>query len=203
MARRTKAEAAQTRQKILKAALDLFVEKGYERTTFEDVADRIQLTKGAVYWHFKSKPDLFAELVADMTAQHNEQVSRVLPAPVSLEGLTAHFVERARLIVGKPVNRKYFLMMLSLDWPAAKFMPIKRRLRLLETGPFVIIENTLRALQMKNKVRAGTDIDTTTAVLGAMWLGLMKMKIDQCIEVDLSKAIRSGFGAVIDAIRVN
>ena len=203
MARRTKAEAEQTRQKILKAALDLFTEKGYERATFEDVADRIGLTKGAVYWHFKSKPDLFAELVADMTASHTEQISRVLPDPVSLDGLVAHFVERAHLIVSKPVNRKYFKMMLSLDWPAAKFIPIKRRLRQLGTGPFVIIESTLVTLQKKGEVRAGADIPTTTAVLGAMWLGLMKLKIDQCLEVeiDLSQAISSGFRMVIEAIR--
>jgi len=201
MARRTKAEAEQTRQRILKAALDLFVEKGYERTTFKDVADRIQLTKGAVYWHFKSKPDLFADLVADMTAKHNEHVTRLLPAPVSLKGLVAHFVERAHLIVDRPVNRKYFLMMLSLDWPAAKFVPVKRRLRLLETGPFVIIENTLMALQKTGEVRSDADIATTTAALGAMWLGLMKLKIDQCLEIDLSKAINFGFETVIDAIR--
>lgn len=202
MARRTKAEAEQTRQKILKAALDLFVEKGYERTTFEDVANRIHLTKGAVYWHFKSKPDLFADLVADMTAAHNEQVTRVLPAPVSLDGLVAYFIERARLIVGRPVNRKYFQMMLSMDWPAAKFIPIKRRLRQMETGPFVIIENTLLSLQKSGEVRAGTDVATTTAVLGAVWLGLMKLQIDQCLDIDLSKAIRFGFGAIIDAVKV-
>ncbi len=201
MARRTKAEAEQTRQKILKAALDLFVEKGYERATFEDVADRIRLTKGAVYWHFKSKPDLFAELVEDMTAKHTEQIARVLSAPVSLDGLTAHFIERAHLIVGKPVNRKYFLMMLSMDWPAAKFIPLKRRLRQLGTGPFVILENTLSALQIKGEVRPDADIATAAAVLGSTWLGLMKLQIDQCLEIDLSKAIRFGFGTVIDAIR--
>ncbi|MEI7902687.1 MAG: TetR family transcriptional regulator [bacterium] len=201
MARRTKAEAEQTRQKILKAALDLFTEKGYERTTFEDVAERIQLTKGAVYWHFKSKPDLFAELVADMTAKHNDQVTRVLPSPVSLQGLTAHFVERARLILGKPVNRKYFQMMMSLDWPAAKFMPVKRRLRQMESGPFVIIETTLAALKKTGEVRPDTDIATVTAVLGAVWLGLMKLQIDQCLELDFQKAIRFGFSTVLDAIR--
>jgi TetR/AcrR family acrAB operon transcriptional repressor len=201
MARRTKAEAEQTRQKILKAALDLFVEKGYERTTFEDVATRIRLTKGAVYWHFKSKPDLFAELVAGMSATHYEQVSRVLPAPASLDGLIAHFVERAHLIVSKPVNRKYFLMLLSLDWPAAKFIPIKRRLRQVGTGPFEVIESTLAALQEKGEVRPDTDIATTTAVLGAVWLGLLKLQIDRCLEIDLAKAIRSGFGAIIDAVK--
>jgi len=202
MARKTKAEAAKTRQNILKAALDLFVEKGYERTTFEDVATRIHLTKGAVYWHFKSKSDLFTELVADMTATHYDQVTRVLPNPVSLDGLVAHFVERGRLTVSKPTNRKYFLMMLRLDLPASKFIPIKRRLRQLGTGPFEIIENTLIALQKKGEVRADADIAITAAVLGAMWLGLMKLQIAQCLETDLSKAIRFGFNSVLNTIKV-
>ncbi|MDD2456783.1 MAG: TetR family transcriptional regulator, partial [Kiritimatiellae bacterium] len=69
MARKTKAEAEQTRLRILRAALSLFAEKGYERTTFEDVARRIRLSKGAVYWHLKSKPDLLSALVAWMSAR--------------------------------------------------------------------------------------------------------------------------------------
>lgn len=201
MARRTKAEAEKTRQGILRAALDLFVEKGYERTTFEDVAERIQLTKGAVYWHFKNKPDLFAALVADMTEKHAKQLSRLLTDPISLDGLITHFVERAHLIVSKPINRKYFLMMLSMDWPAAKFIPIKRRLREIESSPFVTIERTLTALQKKGAIRPDADIATATAALGAMWLGVMKLRIDQCLEVDWSKAISLGFSAIIDIIK--
>lgn len=201
MARRTKAEAEQTRQKILKAALDLFVEKGYERTTFEDVAERIALTKGAVYWHFKSKPDLFTSLVADMTAKHNQQIARILPEPTTLDGLVAHFLERARLIVSQPRSKKYFQMMLSMDWPAAKFIPIKRRLRESGSGPFELIERTLVMAQQKGEIRKGADIPTISAALGAMWLGAMKMQIDQCLDADLSASINLGFTAIINTIR--
>ena len=201
MARRTKADAEKTRQKILKASLDLFVEKGYERTTFEDVADRIQLTKGAVYWHFKNKSDLFAALVADMTEKHDKQLARLLTDPISLDGLITHFVERAHLIVSKSINRKYFLMMLSMDWPAAKFIPIKRRLREIGSSPFIIIERTLAALQKSGAIRPDADIVTAAATLGAMWLGVMKLQIDQCLEVDWSKAISLGFGAILDTIK--
>ena len=201
MARKTKAEAEKTRQRILKAALDLFVEKGYERTTFEDVANRIQLTKGAVYWHFTNKPDLFAALVADMTEKHDKQLARLLTDPISLDGLITHFVERAHLIVSKSINRKYFLMMLSMDWPAAKFIPIKRRLREIGSSPFITIERTLAALQKNGAIRPDADIVTAAASLGAMWLGVMKLQIDQCLEVDWSKAIILGFSAIIDAIK--
>ena len=201
MARRTKAEAEQTRQKILKAALDVFVEKGYERATFEDVAARIGLSKGAIYWHFKNKSDLFTEVVADMTAKHNKQIARVLPEPDSLDRLIAHFIERARLIVEQPRSRKYFQMMLRQDWPAAKFIPIKRRLRESGSGPFELIEKTLVALQKNGEIRKDNDIATTSAVLGSMWLGAMKMQIDQCLDADLSASIRLGFTAIINTIR--
>ena len=63
MARRTKEEAEQTKQAILGSALELLYEKGFSRTTFDEVAKRINLTKGAVYWHFRNKADLLAELM--------------------------------------------------------------------------------------------------------------------------------------------
>lgn len=201
MARRTKAEAEQTRQQILKAALDLFVEKGYERATFEDVAERIGLSKGAVYWHFKSKPDLFTELVEDMTAKHNAQIAALLSEPVSLEGLVSHFVARAELLVSKPINRKYIKMMLSMDWPSAKFVSVKRRLREHGKGPFVILETTLAALQKNGEVRSDADIAMAGAVLGATWLGLIKLQIDQCLDADLSASIKLGFTAILNTIR--
>ena len=58
MARRRKEDAEKTRRRILASALSLFVRKGYERTTFNDIAARLKMTKGAVYWHFESKERL-------------------------------------------------------------------------------------------------------------------------------------------------
>ena len=201
MARKTKAEAEQTRLKILRAALDLFAEKGYDRTTFEDVARRIRLTKGAVYWHFKTKPDLLTELVSYMTQLHTEQVGRALPHPETLDGLTAHFVARARLITATPANRRYFLMMRHLDWPSAKFEPVKRRIRQVTTGPFAIMENTLNALKREGVLRADTDVATVTSVLVVMWLGLIEHDISKCLGVGLTHAIEMGFHVVLNSVK--
>ena len=70
--KRTKEEALKTRQIILQSALDLFYQKGYSKTTFDEIASRIELTKGAVYWHFKNKPDLVAALINDYIAKKNQ-----------------------------------------------------------------------------------------------------------------------------------
>ena len=66
MARKTKEETAKTREAILESALDLFNEKGYSGTTLNDIANRLTLTKGAVYWHFKNKQDLFNTLIEEV-----------------------------------------------------------------------------------------------------------------------------------------
>lgn len=53
---------ADTRTKILEAARRVFASNGYEGTTLDQVANDAGMTKGAVYWHFSSKSDLFLAL---------------------------------------------------------------------------------------------------------------------------------------------
>ncbi len=62
MARKTKEEAQNTRKKILDAALDVFYVKGVGQTSLEDIAESAGVTRGAVYWHFKNKTDIFNAL---------------------------------------------------------------------------------------------------------------------------------------------
>ena len=59
MARKTKEEAQETRNGIIDAAERLFHEKGVSRTSLGDIAEAAGVTRGAIYWHFKDKVDLF------------------------------------------------------------------------------------------------------------------------------------------------
>lgn len=59
MARRTKQEAERTRQAVLDAAIQVFLERGVARATLDEVALAAGVTRGAVYWHFRNKLDLF------------------------------------------------------------------------------------------------------------------------------------------------
>lgn len=62
MARRTKADAEATRQLILDAAETVFQEKGVSHTTLNDIATTAGVTRGAIYWHFENKIDLFNQM---------------------------------------------------------------------------------------------------------------------------------------------
>jgi AcrR family transcriptional regulator len=51
-----------TRERILDVALELFNEQGYEKTSLREIAERLGVTKAALYYHFERKEDLLLEL---------------------------------------------------------------------------------------------------------------------------------------------
>ena len=74
MARRTKEEAQQTRCHIMSTALDLFCQQGLARTSLTDIAKAADLTRGAIYWHFKNKEELFVTLWEELCAPLSHQL---------------------------------------------------------------------------------------------------------------------------------
>lgn len=57
-----------TRTRILRAALDLFAEHGYQRTPLRQIAERLRLTKAAILYHFPTKEHLLTALIEPMVA---------------------------------------------------------------------------------------------------------------------------------------
>lgn len=76
--RRTKEDAHKTRTAILEAAECLFLQRGVAHTSLEQIAKQAGVTRGAVYWHFRNKADLFHALLNQVrlpTEQIAEQIS--------------------------------------------------------------------------------------------------------------------------------
>ena len=59
MARKTKSQALETRQQILDAAVREFSARGVSSTSLTDIANAAGVTRGAIYWHFRNKVELF------------------------------------------------------------------------------------------------------------------------------------------------
>jgi AcrR family transcriptional regulator len=57
-----------TRSRIQEIALELFTEQGYEATSLREIAERLGVTKAALYYHFKSKDEIAASFLADRAA---------------------------------------------------------------------------------------------------------------------------------------
>lgn len=64
MVRKTKEDALETRHRILDTAVEVFNRQGVSRTSLNDIAKEAGVTRGAIYWHFENKVDLFEAMIA-------------------------------------------------------------------------------------------------------------------------------------------
>ena len=63
-----------TRSRLRELALTLFAEQGYEKTSLREIAERLGVTKAALYYYFKSKEDIVRSLVEDYVAELDELI---------------------------------------------------------------------------------------------------------------------------------
>lgn len=111
MARRTKDEALATRHCILDAAELLFQQHGVSRTSLQDIAQAADLTRGAIYWHFKDKADLFNAMMERATLPLEESLSigeELPPDQDPLAFIEDRFVQALRLTVHHAPTRRVF-----------------------------------------------------------------------------------------------
>ena len=74
MVRRTKQEALETRNRILAAAEHVFYEKGVAHASLEDIAAAAEVTRGAIYWHFKDKAEIFDAMMQSVMMPAEEMI---------------------------------------------------------------------------------------------------------------------------------
>jgi AcrR family transcriptional regulator len=66
-----------TRERILAVANELFIEQGYEGTSLREIADRLDITKAALYYHFRSKEEILETLLVPSDTLVDELLGRL------------------------------------------------------------------------------------------------------------------------------
>jgi AcrR family transcriptional regulator len=78
-------DANSTRERILDAALDLFLAQGYDGTSLRQIAEQLGVTKAALYYHFESKEDILMALHMRLHALGKDALDSVGDEPMTLE----------------------------------------------------------------------------------------------------------------------
>ena len=112
--RKTKAEAAATRESIIEAASHVFLERGVSGATLEQIAHAAGVTRGAVYWHFKNKRDVFLALHERLHVPFSEMVLQDLKRdhPEPLRQLEELCVQALRSIEENPQKKRILTILL-------------------------------------------------------------------------------------------
>lgn len=120
MVRKTKEEALETRNAILDAAEVVFQERGVSQTSLGEIAAAAGVTRGAIYWHFANKADLFDAMVqrvfGELEAKLAEfqETSRENPVDL-LRELAFHFLERV-------ANDPSYFRMIEISWHKCEYV---------------------------------------------------------------------------------
>ena len=91
--RRTQAEAAQTRQELLDAALSVFSASGYAAARLEAIAAQVNATRGAIYHHFGNKLGLYQALLAQADDQRIALIQEAIDAGGSAAEILRHILQ--------------------------------------------------------------------------------------------------------------
>ena len=88
---------SETRDKILEAALHCFIEQSYDKVTLREIADKVGVTKAALYYHFTSKEQILVTLLGPLMTMQDELMDSLgeTPTPESWARGLAGFVEWA------------------------------------------------------------------------------------------------------------
>ena len=151
------------KQQILDAALDIIVSKGYDGSSMSDIVEKSKLSKGAIYWYYSSKKEVYLSLVNHWVFHFSPTLNHIVeddqPATVQLAELFKYFVEQyeSDSTVFKAIVEFWALSGRDNDFKE-KFDKVYKKFLLL-------IENIIVKGVNNNEFK---DIDTKIAALSIM-----------------------------------
>ena len=202
--RRTKEDAEQTKESILLSAINLFYEKGYSKTTFDEIAKRINLTKGAVYWYFRNKPDIVAALINRYVREFLEKQIQTLPSDEDLtfDDFVNFVLRNGKLIRNDERIYKFvFFVSCQMEWSEAIITKIRPMIEETKQYSRNLYYHCLDVLQKKGDIRSDVDISLINEILITMYGGALEAFLTKRIDADFDTVIKAGFNLIYDGIK--
>jgi TetR/AcrR family acrAB operon transcriptional repressor len=154
MVRKTKEEALATRSSILDAAERLFQAQGVSGTSLQDIALAAGVTRGAVYWHFKDKSDLFNAMMARVCLPMEESAALLVPpggAP-PLATLREHLLGILDRVAGDEQVRRVFEIATQKVEYVDELTAVRERHLQMRRSHVAVLERLLRSAQVRGDV---------------------------------------------------
>ena len=155
------------RARLRVAALALFGEKGYERTSIEDVAERAKLAVGTFYQHFRSKRQLLLALMDDLL----EKLSRLQLHPQATGDVRAGL----RDLLSRAFSQDLRYLGAYRAWREAALADpaFARKQRQIHAWTAGRVETLFRLLQKMPGARVGVDVSALAKIMDSFFWGLL------------------------------
>lgn len=201
--RRTKEDAQQTRESLLDAAEHLFAERGVSRTSLQDIAKAAGVTRGAVYWHFADKTELFNAMMARTTLPMEDTLKSIDTEQEAkpLVELKASMMDVMRRIAHDPRTQRVFdIATLKVEY-IDELSGIRERHLNVHGSCQSHVEATFRRAQALGHIRADLNLHVLAVTYMALVNGLIhNWMLDQSRH-DLVAAADAGLDVFLSGLR--
>ncbi|MDR0764102.1 MAG: TetR family transcriptional regulator [Synergistaceae bacterium] len=197
MARKTKEFALETREKLLESALGVMSEKPFDKVSLSEIASRVGLSKGAVYWHFKNKSDLLVSLLRQISESVGLHSRGDEDPPEDFEGLRRFFRDKLKGTDNNERMRKINkLFHRGREWPDDVHSVAKAFIREITKHDREIIAGVILRCQEKNEVRSDFPANEIAALLFAIFHGIFFLQMNEMFSMDFAKYTNFLFDAL-------
>ena len=190
MARRTKEEAQATRERLLDAAEALFCAQGVTRTSLAEVATASGMTRGAVYWHFKDKADLFRAMCdrATLPLEANFERAEACAESDPLGTLRTLSIGALTSLATDPRVQKVFEIVFHKSELVDELAGLATSHRQERCACLAQIESIMRRAAAAGQLPADLDAALATHGLNALMVGIMHEWVLDPQAFDLAEA---------------
>lgn len=192
MVRKTKEDAEQTRKDIIEAARRVFHAGGVSRSSLDKVARAAGVTRGAVYWHFRDKAELFFAMREDVFAPMIERTDAILFSDQyanPLDAIEASITEFFRVLDDCNVVREVFEIMIARCEYVDEFASVQEEVGRPAQEFLEKIERIYRRAADKGMLREGLDPAATARDTWAFTSGLLHLLLGCQIDTGLDRQI--------------
>jgi TetR/AcrR family acrAB operon transcriptional repressor len=190
MVRRTKKEAAATREALLDAALRIFRERGVAQATLAEVAAAAGVTRGAVYWHFRDKADIFDALCAQVTLPMEAMLARASETRQEdpLAALRSLAVLGLTRLARDSRAQAVFDVTFHTCELTGQHAPITERRRSTGSDCRAHVERLLKQAVARRQLPPRTDTGLAAQMIDAFMVGVMQQWVEAPGAYDLARA---------------
>src|SRR4051812_9294660 len=204
MARRTKEASAATRELLLDTAESIFREHGVTRTTLAEIATAAGVTRGAVYWHFRDKADLFGEMCARATSPMKTMIERVHGETQGdpLATLRTLCVDTLTHLATEPRAQAFFEIVFHKSELVGEMREVAARHERECDDAQRRVGAVLRQAVSQGQLPADTDTVIATRILHGFMTGVMHEWVLDPGAVDLARAAPAMVDSMLIGLRV-
>ncbi len=181
-----------TRQRIMRTALAVFLRKGYDRASMNEIAREAGVTKGGIYHHFESKEHLFREALSFITSEMDRwstarfrDVRSAQDLLAALFGSIGPMREAFENIVGGKAERHPYSFLEILVNAARRDEGVRREMGAMYSRTRGNMTRLLLRAQQGGEIRGDIDCSALALEITALMEGILLLSvIDETVDLD-------------------